>query len=279
MKTISLVNMKGGVAKTTLAVNLADYLTRKCEKKVLLVDLDPQFNATQCLFSPIDYATRKARGSHTITTIFDDSERTAISPITGISSVGPVELSNIEPWSYGNGLSVVPGDLELYRLDMTSGQGREHRLRRFLDEYVKANNVDYVLIDTPPTPSHWMMSGLLASDYYLVPVRPEPLSRIGIDLLRGVIGRCSNNFGHKIECAGVVLTVTDRRTTVYSEAIRILDDDPFWKDKRYKWDLPQRTAIPRGQGEQQLILDTDVADAKSALAGIANELLERLGDV
>ncbi len=278
MRTVAIVNMKGGVAKTTLAVNLADYLRRSAKKNVLLVDLDPQFNATQCLFSPTQYAERRSKGDHTVTTIFDDSPHTSISPIDGAKSTPPVDFDKIKPWKFRDRYDVMPGDLELYRLDMTPGQGREHRLRRFLEAYEQSNHVDYVIIDTPPTPSHWMMSALLAAEHYLVPVRPEPLSRTGIDLLRGVIGRCSTNYGHKIECAGVILTVVDRRLNVYNQAVEILNGDKFWKDKKYKADLPQRTRIASGQGEQKLILDLDINDAKVALAAIANEFLTRMGD-
>lgn len=278
MITVAMVNMKGGVAKTTLAVNLADYLSRVVKKRVLLIDLDPQFNATQCLFAPDVYAEKKKAGAHTITTVFDDSPHAAISPITGVAQSTSVPLREIAPWQFKPRYNVLPGDLELYRLDMTPGQGREHRLKRFLEEYEKDNDVDIVIIDTPPTPSHWMISGLLASDFYLVPVRPEPLSRTGIDLLRGVIGRCATNYGHNIGCAGVVLTVTDRRTTVYDDAKEVLAKDPFWKDKKFKADLPSRTKIAKAQGEQQLILDTNVDDAKLALAAIANEFLNRIGD-
>jgi len=275
MIKVAMVNMKGGVAKTTLAVNVADYLSRMAKKRVLLVDLDPQFNATQCLFSPTDYAAAKASGRHTITAVFDDSPHAAISPVTGAAASSAIPFSDIIPWHLKDRYDVLPGDLELYRLDMTPGQGREYRLKRYLEEYSKGKNIDFVIIDTPPTPSHWMMSGLLASDYYLVPVRPEPLSRTGIDLLRGVIGRCATNYGHNIECAGVVLTVTDRRTTVFDDALDVLSKDPFWKDKKFKADLPSRTKIAKAQGLQQLILDTDVQDAKLALAQIANELISR----
>jgi chromosome partitioning protein len=279
VRTVAIVNMKGGVAKTTLAVNLADYLVRSARKNVLLVDLDPQFNATQCLFTPAQYAARRAKGEHTITTIFDDTPHSPISPVSGVSRVEPVALQAIKPWRYKDRYHVVPGDLELYRLDMAAGQGREHRLRRFIEAYADASRIDYVVIDTPPTPSHWLTSGLLAADYYLVPVRPEPLSRTGIDLLRGVINRCSTNYGHTIECAGVVLTVVDRRTTVYNDAVRVLNNDPFWKDKKYKADLPQRTTIAWGQGHQRLIMDLNqLSDAKLALAQISNEFLRRVGD-
>lgn len=275
MTTVAMVNMKGGVAKTTLSVNMADYLSRT-GKRVLLVDLDPQFNATQCLFSPEHYADKKSRGEFTITSIFDDSPAPIISPVTGGSKVSAIEFSDIKPWNLKPRFDVIPGDLDLYRLDMTPGQGRENRLKRFLEDYRANNKVDIVIIDTPPTPSHWMISGLLASTHYLVPVRPEPLSRTGIDLLRGVISRCTNNYGHKIECAGVVLTMTDRRTVVYEQALQILASDPFWKDKRFKADLPSRTAIAKAQGDQQLMLDTGANDAKTALAQICAEFLSRI---
>lgn len=84
-----------------------------------------------------------------------------------------------------SGFDIIPGDLEIYRIDMAAGHGKEMRLKRYLE---KVEGIyDYVIIDTPPTPSHYMMSSLVASDYYLVPVRPEPLSRVGIDLLRGCL--------------------------------------------------------------------------------------------
>ena len=70
MSVISVVNMKGGVAKTTLAINLADVLVRREDCAVLLIDLDPQFNATQALFSPEDYVARRQAGGHTIVDVF-----------------------------------------------------------------------------------------------------------------------------------------------------------------------------------------------------------------
>ena len=123
-----------------------------------------------------------------------------------------------------------------------------------------------------------MMSALLASDCYLVPVKPEPLSRVGIDLLRGVIGRCSENHGHDIQCVGVVITLADLRTKVYLDAVEFLDANPVWKDKRYKASLPHRTVIAREQGNQTLILDVRESDSMFALSSITNELLKRLGD-
>lgn len=272
MAVVSVVNMKGGVAKTTLATNLADALVRREQCKVLLVDVDPQFNATQCLIAPEEYVKQRTRGAATIVNIFDDAPVT-VSAVNPATPSKPTLLQDIKPWEIKKNFHLVPGDLELYRLEMGGGQGREQRLRRYL-ESIKANEIyDFVIIDTPPTPSHWMMAALLASDGYVVPVKPEPLSRTGIDLLRGVVDRFSQNFGHPIECYGVVLTIVETNTIVYREAIEFLDKNPVWQGKRYTNTLPKRTGLARSQGRQELILDLSDSDLKRGIAGIAKEFL------
>lgn len=276
MKVVSFVNMKGGVGKTTLAVNVADALNRRSDLRVLIVDIDPQFNATQCLYSGDEYVAKRKAGGHTVADLFNESPSAAISPVTGVSTASPSKLEDVEPWSFRTGFDILPGNLEIYRLDMAAGQGRELRLKRYLEILKDEKAYDVVVVDTPPTPSTFMNSALLASDYYLVPVRPEPLSRVGIDLLRGVIDRVTENYGHKIACAGVVVTMADARTNVFYEALDFLGKDPYWKDKRYKNVLPARTAVAKAQGLQQLILDGKAEDSKRAVAGITNELILRL---
>src|SRR5687768_9721021 len=124
MKVVSFVNMKGGVAKTTLAVNVADCLVRRNEKRVLVVDIDPQFNATQCLLSGTHYVEGLERGGHTILDIFDDSPRPLASTIGGSQLKEPIGLKDVRPWDLGSNLHLLPGNLELYRLEMGAGQGR-----------------------------------------------------------------------------------------------------------------------------------------------------------
>lgn len=270
MAVISVVNMKGGVAKTTLATNLADTLARRHQANVLLIDLDPQFNATQCLVSPENYVKYRAAGSPTIVNVFDDTPA-AVSAVGGAAASQAPQLKDIKPWRVKDRFDLIPGDLELYRLEMGSGQGREQRLKRYLEAINASDVYDYVIIDTPPTPSHWMMAALLASEGYIVPVKPEPLSRTGIDLLRSVVDRFSQNFGHPIECLGVILTIVETNTVVYREAVKFLDTNPVWKGKRYGSSLPKRTTLARAQGRQALILDLDDADLKRGIAGIAKE--------
>jgi chromosome partitioning protein len=266
--------MKGGVAKTTLAINLADVLVRREDCKVLLIDLDPQFNATQALISPEDYVEGRVAGGHTIVDVFDDTPAPAISAIAPATRPA-VPLKGIVPWNVKDDFDLLPGALELYRLEMGGGQGREQRLKRYLQEIGAESAYDFVIIDTPPTPSHWMMAALLASTGYVVPVKAEPLSRTGIDLLKGVIDRCSQNFGHPITCYGLVLTIVEINTNVFRDAKALLDSDPVWQGKRFENFLPKRTAVAAAQGQQQLILDLADDVIKRSLTGIGQEFLER----
>lgn len=274
MPVVSIVNMKGGVAKTTLATNLADSLARRENMSVLLVDIDPQFNATQCLISGEDYVARRKAGGATIYDIFDDAP-SAISPVLAPRPAPSRELKDIEPWKVKSNYDLLPGNLDLFRLEMGGGHGREQRLRRYLEAIGAERRYDYVIVDVPPTPSHWMMAALLASGSYLVPVKPEPLSRTGIDLLRGVVERCSQNFGHPIDCSGVVLTIAEANTVVYRESLEALEADTFWRGKRYNAYLPKRTALANAQKNQELILDLNDNSLKLALAGITRDFLDR----
>lgn len=277
MKVVSFVNMKGGVAKTTLAVNIADCLVKRHQLKILIIDTDPQFNATQCLITGQDYIKKLKKGAHTVINIFDDSPRPISSSVKGSKILDPVSIENIEPWNLSDNFFIVPGALELYRLDMGGGQGREIRLKRYVD-YLRSNS-DYhmIIIDTPPTPSAWMSSALIASDYYLIPVKPEPLSATGIDLLKAVVDRVKTNYDLKLECAGVVLTIAEEHTIVYQNTVAFIDGSKFWKGKRYNYSLPKRTEIARNQGNQKMILDTNDKPLKKSLAEITKELLEKIG--
>ncbi|HEY4438552.1 MAG TPA: ParA family protein [Lelliottia sp.] len=277
MKVLSLVNMKGGVAKTTLAVNLADVLNRREEKRVLLIDIDPQFNATQCIMNGNSYKEYLENKGHTVLDIFNDSPLSVVSSVKGTTTIPPKKMEELTPVSIRDNFDLLPGALELHRLEMGSGQGKEMRLRNYIN-YLRSNDLyDWVIIDTPPTPSAWMSAALIASDFYLTPVRPEPLSATGIDLLRVVVNGITSNYGLNLTCLGVVLTMAEENTIVYSDAVEFIDNNVYWKGKRITKSLPKRTAIARGQGNQSFILDLNDHDLNISMSRIASEVISRAG--
>lgn len=99
MIVISFVNMKGGVGKTTLAVNVADFLAKRHSKKVLLVDMDPQFNATQCLMSSENYIEYLSHGGTTVVDVFKNVNIANVSVVGGVSSSVECPYENIRPYT------------------------------------------------------------------------------------------------------------------------------------------------------------------------------------
>lgn len=273
LKVVSLINMKGGVGKTTLAINLADCLASRHQKKVLIVDVDPQFNATQCLMSPDDYMDHLKGDRDTIVRVFDRSSRAVPSSVGGgvrdVKSLEDIDVVNVR-----ENLDLLPGNLELYRLEMAPGDGRENRLNNYISTIEDV--YDYVVIDTPPTPSVWMTSALIASDFYLIPVKADPISLTGIDLLRSIVEEKRENFGLSINCAGVILTLTEANTRIYQSAKENLEGDSYWRKYIYPVSLPKRVGIAQGQLDQVHILAGENPDAKISISGITTEFTNRV---
>jgi len=274
MRVVSLINMKGGVAKTTVAINLAQCLVDRHNKKVLLIDVDPQFNATQCLMSPEDYFKHLQNDNDTVLKVFDRNQRMMASAVQIAATRKPKKLEDLEVVSICKNFDLLPGNLELYRLEMAPGDGRENRLKAYLSK-VK-DDYDYVVIDTPPTPSIWMTSALIASDFYLIPVKADPISLTGIDLLRSIIEEKKENFDLNIACAGLVLTLTEQQTKVYKSAFANLKANKHWNKYLYPVTLPKRTTIARKQIDQIQILASDDYESKMALIKITTEFLNRV---
>lgn len=273
MITVSLINMKGGVGKTTIAVNLADFLTNRETKKVLLVDVDPQFNATQCVLPGNEYINYVKNGGYTIIDIFDNSTRIIPSIVDGIQQQNPIKFEDITPITSSRGFDYIPGALQLFKLEMAPGSGRENRLKNYIKTL--ESKYDYVIIDAPPTPSVWMMSALIASDFYLIPVKPDPISMTGIDLLQGIINERAENYGFQCKCCGIVLTMVDLRSTLYKEACTFFDNSERWNKYLYSKFLLKRANVARGQLANQFIRDIDDSTLKADFSAIVKEFIRR----
>ncbi len=213
MQVISFMNMKGGVGKTTLAVNVAYALAYVHKKNVLIVDGDPQFNATQYLLDDAVYlAHLKDAKKGTVKDIFIPRKLGGVNTVTGSSKgVNKSQMAlasctcSIFNGGTGNGkLDLIPSTLALMEIE-TSPRQTEKRLRAYLHE--KATGYDYVIIDCPPTISIFTQAAILASDKYLVPLKPDPLSVIGLPLLEHWLEQYLYDAGVTIEAVGLVYTL------------------------------------------------------------------------
>ena len=269
--------MKGGVGKTTLTINIADFLSKRENNKILLVDIDPQFNTTQCLFTGLEYVKYLQDEKDTILKIFDDSVKRKISTVSGATTIAQTELKDIKPHKISENLHILPGNLELYKLEMASGSGKENKLKQYIGEINKIENYDYVIIDTPPTPSVWMTSALIASDYYLIPVKPDPMSFVGIDLLENIVDQKKEAYNLEIKCLGLVFTMVDRDDSIiYKNALNNVNNDAKWKNLIFKRYILKRAEIAKLQLEKRFILNSNDVVNKSALSSIVKELKSRL---
>ena len=196
---ISVVNQKGGVGKTTTAVNLAAGLA-EAGKFVLLVDLDPQGNAT----SGMGLKTQEL-------------EKGLYHAVMGLERLHDVVLNSAHA-----GLRVVPAtpDLAGANVELVNVEGREHKLRDILSEVRHA--YDYIIIDCPPSLGLLTLNGLVAADQVLIPVQAEYYALEGLGQLLKTIELVQSNIKPDLKVLGAVITMFDARTRLAEEVLHEL---------------------------------------------------------
>lgn len=254
-KKVSLINMKGGVGKSTLTVNLAWHFAayQNWLKKVLVVDLDPQFNASQYLLGVSQYEKILKAGKPTIWEIFEQNTRTP-SGIRVLSD--PHEpIHNIVSIHGGGKIDLIPSRLELAFSLKNPGQ-KERQLSKVIAKI--GEEYDLILIDCAPTESILTTAAYLVSDYLLVPVKPEYLSSIGLPLLVNSMQDFKNEYeNHKLLLAGVIFN----GTSDYSPEERLSKDKVRQVAAQNKWhvfeaEVSYSRSYPKGAREGQPIFRT-----------------------
>ncbi|WP_419962060.1 ParA family protein [Psychrobacillus sp. BM2] len=267
-KVISFINMKGGVGKTTLCINIAYTLERAFSKKVLVVDMDPQFNASQSLFEKFknyEYYLEKKKRKETIKYLFDQD----ISLVYGgkipstESKINPIE--ELTP-----NLHIIAGDLDMVRLE-SSERGTENLLKNYIQTLTKNVDYDYILIDCPPTYSFYTTASLIASDLYFVPIKPDIYSALGIDLLRFVINRVDTLHGASAKQLGTIFTVVENIPTVNKTIKDIIESEPDFNYFENK--MTDFKYVPNGSISSFLY---DMATTRTEITSITSEFIQEV---
>lgn len=208
-KVVSLINMKGGVGKTTLAMQLAHAADRD-DVRVLAVDLDPQANLSQALMKPEDYVAHLRARKPTVDHIFDGYVAPGSDGVPRPVETEKVILKRVGYWSDST-LDLIPSRLELARTVRTL-PGKERRLAKALKQVRK--DYDLILIDCPPTDSALTDAAYFASRYVLVPIKPEFMATIGLPLLaRSLQEFRDENEDCEIGIAGLVFNHSSSYTS------------------------------------------------------------------
>lgn len=206
MKVISLVNQKGGVAKTTTSAALADYFARN-GKKTLLVDFDPQGSLTNSFG------------------LADDTDNPQALKFLGFEKDVVSEPIGINPAVYDGRLLIITSDigLEKANLYLSARAGRERFLRRAIDKITQKEDYDYVIIDSNPSFSILTMNVIYASNYVIVPFKPEFNSFKGIKQLFDNVEEMKD-FQPELEVLGFVITMARKRVKSTEEAVAAISE-------------------------------------------------------
>ena len=279
-KKLALVNMKGGVGKSTLAVQLAyEYaILSKYKKKVLLIDLDPQFNLSQYLLGAATYDSDILKKNFpTVWTIFEQHTHMP-------GSMAPAQLDpnsvvyHAKSYTGGGLIDLIPSRLEL-AFSLRNPAQKEDLLARLIPSVEK--NYDLVIIDCPPTESLLTTAAYLTSDHVLVPVKPEYLSSIGLPLLNNSLNEFRSRYGSKNpQVAGVVFNFDSD----YAPEERKSKSDVSATCSKFGWHLfknpvPYSKSFPKSAREGSALRWTSYRRSSTVarFTLVADELAGRIG--
>ena len=216
-KVISIANQKGGVGKTTTSVNISTILAKK-GKKVLMIDTDPQGNATSGLG-------------------IDKNVNFSIYDVI----INDVEIDNTIQQTMVKKLEVCPSNINLAgaEVELVSMEDREYKLKEKIDS--QKDKYDYIIIDCPPSLGLITLNAFTASDSVLIPVQCEYYALEGLGQLLNTIQLVQEHLNENLQIEGALLTMFDARTNLSNQVVR--EVNKYFENKVYKTVIPRNVKL------------------------------------
>ena len=249
-RVICIANQKGGVGKTTTAVNLSAALA-VYEKRTLLVDCDPQANATSGV----------------------GIEKSDIEQNLYHGMLGRAGAKNLIVNSEIETLKVIPSDIELigFEFEMMDSADREMRLKRLIAEL--DNTFDYIILDCPPSLSLLTVNALTAADSLLIPLQCEYYALEGLGQLLNTVDRIKRSLNPELDITGILLTMFDRRTNLSYQVAE--EAEKYFKNLVFKTTVPRNIRLSEAPsfGKPILLYDATSTGAQSYF-NLAKEIMK-----
>jgi chromosome partitioning protein len=288
---IATVNMKGGVGKTTLTVNLATSLAKNHQKRVLVVDLDTQISATLSLIPPQEFAKAR-RERRTLSHLIYQSIRPKSQSKYSIRDIIKPYICSVKQ------LDLLPGDIDLYdeylvsemlhKQAVVEGKGdfnevwnqfEKQLIRGILEPII--DEYDFIILDCAPGYNLLTRSGIVGSDFYLLPARPEPLSIIGIQLLERRIAKLRESHGIdsplNLRLLGIVFILSGGLIGRYYKQVMQRVTDDFSSAQLFKNRIPMDVNVAKAVDSfTPAVLATPNSSGARAFTKLTEEFLQKL---